>query len=45
MPEYNEEAFLKASEEIEDAVYGMLQAGASEDDIQHAVKNAIRNAS
>lgn len=40
---YNEEAFLGASAQLDDAVLAMWEAGASEDDIVEEVKNAIKN--
>lgn len=44
MPEYDEDAFLKADTKIADAVNAMFDAGCDKADVMASVKNAIQEA-
>lgn len=43
--EYDDEAFTQSSNDLIEATYGMWEAGASEEDILNAVKDALSQVS
>lgn len=42
--EYDDEQFVNASNDLDEAVGSLWEAGASEDDIKGAFENALQNA-
>lgn len=41
--EYDDEQYIRYANELQDAVWGLWEAGASKDDIHSEFKNAIAN--
>jgi hypothetical protein len=41
--EYDDDAYVDAVDDLQDAVFALWEAGAGEDDIKNEFENALRN--